>query len=102
MFGFGGPAAAPAGPAAVSQKTILVKPGTMPSSVKGKEVAILSLEQYLASTRGVGGHNYPLDHEALSGDTVCAVEFWQGVAGCALSCIGAASWCQAHALRALT
>jgi hypothetical protein len=62
----------------------VVKPGTAPNSIKLKEAAIVSLELYLASTQGTGGHNYPSDHEKLSGDTVCSKEFWEGVAGCAL------------------
>ena len=63
MFGGVGPRAAPA----ASQKGVVVKPGTAPNSIKLKEAAIVSLELYLASTQGTGGHNYPSDHEKLSG-----------------------------------
>jgi len=75
----------PPKPPAVSQKNVVVKAGTAHATIQAKNTAIVNLEIYLGSTQGAGGHNYPSNHEHLSGDIVCNKVFWEGLAGCALT-----------------
>jgi hypothetical protein len=85
MFGALGLQAGVPKPPAVSQKNVVVKAGTAPATLQAKNTAIVNLEIYLGSTQGAGGHNYPSNHEHLSGDIVCNKVFWEGLAGCALT-----------------
>ena len=50
----GAQAAAPA-PPAVTQAGLVVRPGTAPSTLKTKEVALVALDGYLVGTRALAG-----------------------------------------------